>query len=215
MSESNTIKLSDIKEHISCSICGGYLIEATTVIECLHTFCKSCIVKHLSDNNTCPRCSNVIHQSHPLHYISFDRTMQDIVYKLVPNLIPDSEKNETKAPSITKDSGNRLKPIDTNGHNDFHRHDEQINIYLAPHASCNLKPLRCRYLRLSSLATVTLLKKYIALQLYGDSENYKEFDLLCNENLLGKDHNLKFVSITEWREKIPPVKITYKPRTDD
>ncbi|KXJ75394.1 hypothetical protein RP20_CCG011752 [Aedes albopictus] len=25
--------------------------------------------------------------SHPLQYISFDRTMQDIVYKLVPNLM--------------------------------------------------------------------------------------------------------------------------------
>lgn len=28
----------------------------------------------------------MIHQSHPLQYISFDRTMQDIVYKLVPDL---------------------------------------------------------------------------------------------------------------------------------
>jgi hypothetical protein len=30
-----------------------------------------------------------IHQSHPLDYIAFDRTMQDIVYKLVPNLETD------------------------------------------------------------------------------------------------------------------------------
>lgn len=50
------------------------------------TVCKSCLVKHLEDNNTCPTCTIVIHQSHPLQYISFDRTMQDIVYKLVPNL---------------------------------------------------------------------------------------------------------------------------------
>lgn len=49
--------------------------------------CKSCLVKHLEENNTCPTCENVIHQSHPLQYISFDRTMQDIVYKLVPNLM--------------------------------------------------------------------------------------------------------------------------------
>lgn len=50
------------------------------------TVCKSCLVKHLEENNTCPECNIVIHQSHPLQYISFDRTMQDIVYKLVPNL---------------------------------------------------------------------------------------------------------------------------------
>ena len=48
--------------------------------------CKSCLVKHLEDHNTCPDCQIVIHQSHPLNYISYDRTMQDIVYKLVPNL---------------------------------------------------------------------------------------------------------------------------------
>lgn len=48
--------------------------------------CKSCLVKHLEEKKTCPTCENVIHQSHPLQYISFDRTMQDIVYKLVPNL---------------------------------------------------------------------------------------------------------------------------------
>ncbi len=54
-------------------------IDATTVTECLHTFCKSCIVKHLEDANTCPECEDMIHQSHPLDYIAFDRTMQDLV----------------------------------------------------------------------------------------------------------------------------------------
>ena len=57
-------------------ICHGYLVDATTVTECLHTFCKSCIVKHLEDSNTCPECDDLIHQSHPLDYIAFDRTMQ-------------------------------------------------------------------------------------------------------------------------------------------
>lgn len=106
------IKLHTLNKHITCEICSGYFIDATTVTECLHTcklpvflskilritfffnltifrislVCKSCLVKHLEENNTCPRCGNVIHQSHPLQYISFDRTMQDIVYKLVPNL---------------------------------------------------------------------------------------------------------------------------------
>lgn len=234
MSEPKKVKLSDLKEHISCYLCKGYLIEATTIIECLHTFCKNCIVKYLNDsNNTCPKCDNVIHQSHPLQYISFDRTMQDIVYKLVPTLErpKDSDSNnniggglhtsETKA----KDGGNRLKPIDTNGQqkqgkatsapNDYHREDEQINLYVMPHANCDLRPLKLKYIRLSSLATVTHLKKYIALKLFNDMERYKELDLLCNDNLLGKDHNFKFISVTEWREKVPPVKITYKPRSDD
>lgn len=235
MSEPKKVKLSDLKEHISCYLCKSYLIEATTIIECLHTFCKSCIVKYLNDNNnTCPKCDNVIHQSHPLQYISFDRTMQDIVYKLVPNLERPKEPNSDGNNNISSanynagdnktkssDGGNRLKAIDTNGqqqkppHNDYHRDDEQINLYVVPNASCDLKSLKLKYIRLSCLATVTHLKKYIAIKLYGDMERYKELDLLCNDNLLGKDHNFKFISVTEWREKAPPVKITYRPRIDD
>lgn len=217
------VKLSDLKEHISCYLCKGFLIEATTIIECLHTFCKSCIVKYLNDNNnTCPKCDNVIHQSHPLQYISFDRTMQDIVHKLVPHLQPPKEENNNiTSENKTKksDSSNKLKHIDTNGqenrHSDYHRDDEQINLFVMPNASCELKPLKNKYIRISCLATVTHLKKYIALKLFGDIDRYKELDLLCNDNLLGKDHNFKFVSVTEWREKVPPVKITYRPRIED
>lgn len=40
----------------------------------------------LDENNNCPTCQNLIHQSHPSQYVAFDRTMQDIVYKLVPGL---------------------------------------------------------------------------------------------------------------------------------
>ena len=36
-------KLRTLNEMITCKICHGYLVDATTVTECLHTFCKSCI----------------------------------------------------------------------------------------------------------------------------------------------------------------------------
>ena len=39
-------------------------------------------MKHLEDNINCPECEVMIHQSHPLDYIAYDRTMQDIVYKV-------------------------------------------------------------------------------------------------------------------------------------
>ena len=76
-------QLRELNEMITCKICRGYLVDATTVTECLHTFCKSCIVKHLEDNNTCPECEDVIHQSHPLDYIAYDRTLQDLVRVVV------------------------------------------------------------------------------------------------------------------------------------
>ena len=46
------ILLRDVNEIITCRLCEGYFIDATTIAECLHTFCKSCIVKHLEDETS-------------------------------------------------------------------------------------------------------------------------------------------------------------------
>nr|2DJB_A Chain A, Polycomb group RING finger protein 6 [Homo sapiens] len=58
--------LSELTPYILCSICKGYLIDATTITECLHTFCKSCIVRHFYYSNRCPKCNIVVHQTQPL-----------------------------------------------------------------------------------------------------------------------------------------------------
>uniref|UniRef100_A0A674K478 RING-type domain-containing protein n=1 Tax=Terrapene triunguis TaxID=2587831 RepID=A0A674K478_9SAUR len=150
------IKLWDINAHITCRLCNGYLIDATTVTECLHTFCRSCLVKYLEENNTCPTCRIVIHQSHPLQYIGHDRTMQDIVYKLVPGLqeaemrkqrefyhklgmeVPGDIKGETCSAKQHLDShrnGETKADESSNKEtseekqeedNDYHRSDEQV-----------------------------------------------------------------------------------------
>jgi hypothetical protein len=36
----NIVKMQGINEHITCRLCAGYLIDATTITECLHT-CES------------------------------------------------------------------------------------------------------------------------------------------------------------------------------
>lgn len=40
------LSLSSLNPYITCPICEGYFVDATTVIDCLHTFCKSCLLKH-------------------------------------------------------------------------------------------------------------------------------------------------------------------------
>ncbi|XP_040354560.2 polycomb group RING finger protein 3 isoform X3 [Ixodes scapularis] len=182
------IRLKTLNNHIICKICKGYLIDATTVTECLHTFCKSCLVKHLEDNNTCPTCEIVIHQSYPLQYISYDRTMQDIVYKLVPNLQYNEIKRErdfyrrkglpcpkvhTPGMLSEKDAGSKASSSKED-EADCHRSDEQVNILLESSDSVQLKQMRRKFIRCSAQATITHLKKFIAKKLFNNLEKYKE-----------------------------------------
>lgn len=306
--------LRTLNEMITCKICHGYLIDATTVTECLHTFCKSCIVKHLEDSNVCPECEATIHQSHPLDYVAFDRTLQDLVYKIVPGLEQDEFKRERRfyadrglpcpkdqalleaSPELEASSGflgggggngahghlesarkhhhssadphsttqssvSNATP-DANTNMDFHRFDEQVNLLLEcqPHppktaalyattssennaqqsrtageteqgqehraaaaaateehnkrGAALLQPqsgLKRKFVRCSALATVTHLKKFIAKKLLNSSERYKDVAILCNDEPLYKDHTLKFVYVTRWRTKDPPMCLQYYP----
>lgn len=92
MQRSGKIKLADLNSLLTCILCGGYYIDATTIIECLHSFCRTCIVKYLHTNKYCPTCDVQVHKTKPLDNIRSDQTLQDIVYKLVPGLF----KNEMK-----------------------------------------------------------------------------------------------------------------------
>ncbi|KAI7692945.1 Polycomb group RING finger protein 3 [Sarcoptes scabiei] len=215
------IKLKTLNEHIVCKICKGYLIEATTVTE----FCKSCIVKHLEEKNTCPNCHIIIHQSHPLHYISYDRTLQDIVYKLVPNLQKNEIEREkefylSRVLPYPRLNGENNTPQDVNSNPsadlnsnsfNYHRDDEQIGVELISFSESHLKQVKTRYIKCSSQLTITQMKKIISLMLFKTCDKHHNIDLFYNEELLGKDHTLKFVFVTRWRFKRGPLKLYYRP----
>ena len=60
---SEKISLDDVHPYITCTLCKGYLIEATTIVECLHTFCHSCLMKHLAREKCCPQCDMSINKT--------------------------------------------------------------------------------------------------------------------------------------------------------
>ena len=39
MQRSGRLHLREVNEHLVCVLCGGYFIDATTIVECLHS-CK-------------------------------------------------------------------------------------------------------------------------------------------------------------------------------
>nr|CAI5834204.1 unnamed protein product [Callosobruchus analis] len=59
------IKLKEINPYLTCHLCKGYLIDATTISECLHSFCRSCIIKFLQENSHCPVCEVIINKAKP------------------------------------------------------------------------------------------------------------------------------------------------------
>ncbi|XP_071966137.1 polycomb complex protein BMI-1-A-like [Antedon mediterranea] len=90
MNKSRKIKITELNRHLTCFLCAGYFIDATTIIECLHSFCRTCIVPFLQKTNQCPMCDVQVHKTRPLLNIRADKTLQSLVYKLVPSLL----KNE-------------------------------------------------------------------------------------------------------------------------
>uniref|UniRef100_A0A8C7L5H1 Bmi1 polycomb ring finger oncogene 1a n=1 Tax=Oncorhynchus kisutch TaxID=8019 RepID=A0A8C7L5H1_ONCKI len=70
MHRTTRIKITELNPHLMCVLCGGYFIDATTIIECLHSFCKMCIVRYLETSKYCPICDVPVHKTKPLLNIS-------------------------------------------------------------------------------------------------------------------------------------------------
>ncbi|ODN05882.1 Polycomb complex protein BMI-1 [Orchesella cincta] len=79
--------MPEINCYLMCQLCSGYLIDATAIIECQHTFCKSCILKYLETNSYCPICDVQLNKAKPHLSLRSDVIIQRLVYKLVPGLL--------------------------------------------------------------------------------------------------------------------------------
>lgn len=97
------LDLEQLNPHLICQICSGYYRDAHTIMECLHTFCKSCLLKEFYQGlRSCPNCKIELGPN-PLHVMLYDRTMQELVNKILPELeiqdkvyIPIYEKKKHK-----------------------------------------------------------------------------------------------------------------------
>jgi len=65
------------------------------------------------------------------------------------------------------------KVMDAHAESDFHRLDEQVNVCLEC-ISNNFKNLQRRFIRCSSQATITHLKKLVAKKILNGIEKYRE-----------------------------------------
>ncbi|CAF0822026.1 unnamed protein product [Adineta steineri] len=97
--ESLYFSLNEINPLLQCSLCDGYLIDPYTIKECMHTFCRTCILsyfKNLSRSEyKCPKCDvNLEPVSDISKCLIPDRQLGDIVRSLLPSLDIDEINNE-------------------------------------------------------------------------------------------------------------------------
>ncbi|KAM8924529.1 polycomb group RING finger protein 5 isoform 3-T3 [Pelodytes ibericus] len=220
--------VKEFNPYITCCICKGYLIKPTTVTECLHTFCKSCIVQHFEESNDCPKCGNQVHETNPLEMLRLDNTLEEIIFKLVPGLREGEQNQESefwkrKQPQENGEICKRRKEDDDENdeEQDYHRSDPQIAICLdclrnnGQSGDNVVKGLMKKFIRCSTRVTVGTIKKFLSLKLKLPSSY--ELDVLCNGEIMGKDHTMEFIYMTRWRlrgENSYPMVLQYRPRID-
>ncbi|TNM99595.1 polycomb group RING finger protein 5-B-like [Takifugu rubripes] len=231
----------DFNHFITCYLCRGYLIKPTTVTECLHTFCKSCIVQHFEDSNDCPKCGIQVHETNPLEMLRLDNTLEEIIFKLVPGLREKEEQDELDFWRQNQPKANSQESLtfhkfvlpevrvvgrdgddcDNGGDKDYHRSDPQIAICLdclhntGQSGESSVTDLMKRFIRCSSRVTVGTIKKFLSLKLKLPSSY--ELDVLCNGEIMGRDHTLEFIYMTRWRlhrDNTYPMVLEYRPRID-
>uniref|UniRef100_A0A8C6SPK8 Polycomb group ring finger 5a n=1 Tax=Neogobius melanostomus TaxID=47308 RepID=A0A8C6SPK8_9GOBI len=233
----------DFNHFITCYLCRGYLIKPTTVTECLHTFCKSCIVQHFEESNDCPECGIQVHETNPLEMLRLDNTLEEIIFKLVPGLREKEEEQELdfwrrNQPRENGQADNEKLQKESEGaaepgqgerdgaveeeDQDYHRSDPQIAICLdclhntaQAQGESTVTDLMKRFIRCSSRVTVGTIKKFLSLKLKLPSSY--ELDVLCNGEIMGRDHTLEFIYMTRWRlhgENTYPMVLEYRPRID-
>ncbi|XP_068005435.1 polycomb group RING finger protein 1 isoform X2 [Melanerpes formicivorus] len=218
------VKMKELNEHIVCCLCAGYFIDATTITECLHTFCKSCIVKYLQTSKYCPMCNTKIHETQPLLNLKLDRVMQDIVYKLVPGLQESEEKRirefyqsrgldrVTQPSSEDTVGGDPMGlPYSTFDHSRAHyfRYDEHVSLCLEKQSSSKDKSkavLQQKYVRCSVRAQIRHLRRVLCHRL---GLPLQHVQILFNNEPLPDHMTMKQLWLSRWFGKPAPLLLHY------
>lgn len=224
MEEPLQISIRDTNPHIVCSLCAGYFIDATTIMECLHTFCRSCIVKYLQSSKFCPQCNIKIHETQPVMHLKPDRVMQDIVFKLVPGLFESEEKRKQefyKSRGLVKekklDDTTRVTPLASvydNPEGHYFKHDDLICLCLEhysskpTHLDFELASLPKKFVRCSVRTCVRHIQQLLKSKL-GIPCKY-QVDVICNDTVLDWQMTMKHVWLSQWITKPSPLTLFYR-----
>jgi len=191
-----------VNYQFTCPLCTGYFREASTVKECLHTFCKSCIFKYFIVNKDCPTC-HVSLGPQAWSRVKYDRQLQGLVDKLFAAVVQKDLEAERdfwskrgvkfnireREENITVSS----KPLTREEAMRPHYTDE-IEFILTPDLTCSdpLAALQNDWLKTTIKITIGILKRYILqkLKLRLDPE---DIELMYNGIPVANEHSLEYI----------------------
>ncbi|KAJ1522681.1 hypothetical protein ONE63_001844 [Megalurothrips usitatus] len=186
--------------------------------------CRSCIVQYLQASSFCPTCEVQLHKGSPLRSLKPDKTLQDIVYKLVPNLF----HNEMRRRRVYYDTHPQYADQTTPEQRGdclerFYSPDDSVSLSLEYHdrrpsstssssppadGQKSLPPKR--YLKCPALFTIGLLKKFIRLKF--DLPQELVIDIFQRRESLADEYTLLDIAyIYPWKTS-EPMKFFYRVR---
>ncbi|KAM9267166.1 polycomb group RING finger protein 2 isoform 2-T2 [Morus bassanus] len=229
MHRTTRIKITELNPHLMCALCGGYFIDATTIVECLHSFCKTCIVRYLETNKYCPMCDVQVHKTRPLLSIRSDKTLQDIVYKLVPGLFKDEMKrrrdfyaaypmaevpngsNEDRGEVSEQDKGNLTDDEIVSLSIEFYEGSREEKKGAVENGDLEKEKNGVRFLRCPAAMTVMHLAKFLRNKM--DVPSKYKVEVLYEDEPLKEYYTLMDIAyIYPWRRNGPlPLKYRVQP----
>lgn len=213
-----TVSTDLLNLHFVCSVCSGYFIDAHTITECLHTFCRRCLPRPLK---SCPKCGISL-SAGQTNGVKPDRSVQLLVDKFFPRFAANEEvekiafyskkgikRKNREISATTKDvsstAGPSKKRAEAAGSKSkapvpaMRPRDKEVCFQLLPSTGSKLSPLGKPYLRTSGQLRTIHLKKYLVKKL--DLGEHSQIEILLKGEVVGSEHNLTFIRRTRWFEE--------------
>ncbi|KAL9189446.1 hypothetical protein ACHAXT_009121 [Thalassiosira profunda] len=214
------VPVSNLRAHLICSLCKGYFRDPHTVADCLHTFCRSCLILFLwKEKRCCPTCNgrlgpdpfNPSTTGECAREIVPDHTLRDIVNKIFPEMKAQEDEEERTfysqrgielKPEYLQEERARKRAGRKYHHSPTKKMNDAMDVRLEPdshppHSHQKMMPLREPHLLLTGSAKISTLKKYLVQKL-GLKDTKGSIEILCNGDPVGNELSLTFIFRTRW-----------------
>ena len=203
-----------VNEHLVCTLCMGYFNDACTIIECLHTFCRACIMRHFKEYSICPQCENDCGPN-PRDIVRTDRTLQSIVDKIFPQFVKPSAPAPAPAPAADAEhkvgSGAGAAGSGATGSGaaaEASPEEISFSLHEIEGSSRGHGKLDKPYLRTKALLTVAHLKKYLGRKTGLPAE--VPIDIFCRDAPLENGLTLEQIVRTLWCDEDNDLVLYYR-----